>query len=198
MKKFLLIAFLLFAFPAFAVDEEAAGTYEFDKSHTSILFFIDHLGYSKMIGEFHDYDGSFTLDPKNPAASKVDITIKIASVDTDVPLLNEHLIGEKWFNAAQYPEARFVSTNVEVTGEKTAVVHGDFTMMGTTKPLDLQVTFNKAGKFPMGDRYVAGFEVRGKIFRSAFGMMEGLPMVGDEVDLLIQTEGVRKDAKKTN
>lgn len=178
--------------------ENSANFYDIDKSHTSILFFIDHLGFSKMVGEFHDYSGGFVFDEENVENSKVDVTVNVASVDTDVEKLNEHLRAPDFFNVEKYPTARFVSTKVEKTGKNTGIVYGDFTMMGVTKPIKMDVKFNKAGKFPMNDNYVAGFEGRAKIVRSAFNMTNGLPMIGDEVDLLIHTEGVRKDSKKTN
>lgn len=196
MRKLFLLAFaVMLAWANVTVAGDAIDRYQFDKSHTHIMFFIDHLGFSKMVGQFHDYSGGFSFDEKNPEASKIDVTIKTASIDTDVPELDSKLAGDKWFNSEQFPDATFVSTNIVKTGKKTGRVYGNFTLMGVTKPITLDVTFNKAGKYPVGDIYAAGFEARGKIFRSAFGMNEGLPFVGDRVDLLIHVEAHRIEPK---
>jgi len=194
-KRFGLALAAMLTIGNIAVAGDAIDQYQFDKSHTHILFFIDHLGFSKMVGQFHDYSGGFSFDEKKPESSKIDVSIKTASIDTDVPELDTKLAGDKWFNSEQFPDATFVSTKIEKTGAKTGRVYGNFTLMGVTKPITLDVKFNKTGKYPFGDIYAAGFEARGKIFRSAFGMNEGLPFVGDEVDLLIHVEAHRIEPK---
>lgn len=178
----------LFVMASIPVMAQAADKYLFDKSHTSILFFIDHLGFSKMVGEFHDYDGVLMLDAENPENSTLEVTIRPTSVDTDVPVLDKKLQGPTYFNTKEFPTARFVSTKIERTGENTAKVTGDFTMLGKTKPLTLDVTLNKHATHAFADGKVAGFTVKGELFRSAFGMTELLPAVGDKVSLHIETE----------
>ena len=100
---------------------------------------------------------------------------------------------EDFFNVEKFPEMTFKSTGVTVTGENTGDVTGDLTLLGVTKPVTLHVTFNKAGKHPMGDKYAAGFSATGTLRRSDFGMDYGLPMVSDEVELRIEVEGVREN-----
>ncbi|MGD9649991.1 MAG: YceI family protein, partial [Dongiaceae bacterium] len=175
MKHFLSIfsAFLLISGAAEAKPE----TYSFDKSHTSILFFIDHLGFTKVVGEFMDYDGTVVFDQEKVENSKVNVTFRPAGVKTDVAKLDEHLQAPGFFDTAKYPTATFVSTKMERTGKNTGKVTGDLTLLGVTKPVTLDVTFNKAGEISFIKEYHAGFSARGKLFRSAFKMMEGLPMV---------------------
>lgn len=182
---------LLVAFPAHAADR-----YEFDKSHTAILFFVDHIGFSKTVGKFNDFDGYFTFDEKKPETSSIDVAIKPASVQTSSSKLDEHLQNKDFFNSAQFPEVKFVSTSIKVTGRNTGDVTGDLTMLGVTKPVVLQVTFNKSANHPMTQDPVSGFSATTTIKRSEFGMSYGLGMVGDEVKLIIETEGVNVDAKK--
>lgn len=194
MKKTLLSALmaapLLFAQPAAAEVTH----YELENPHTQIIFFVSHLGFSNSQGEFLKYDGSFTLDTENPANSAAEATIHVDSIDMGHDTWEEHLKAEKFFNAAQYPEITYKSTAVEVTGENTAKVTGDLTMLGQTKPVVLDVTFNKAGVHPFSGKHVAGLTAKGTIKRDEWGMTYGAPGIGNEVELRIEVEGIRKDA----
>lgn len=180
-----------FACPALAADR-----YEFDKSHTRILFFVNHLGFSDMIGEFTQYDGHFTFDQKTPETSSVDVTIKPAGIRTSSELLDSKLQGEDFFNSEKFPEIRFVSTGIKVTGDNTGDVSGNVTMLGVTKPTVIKVRFNKADYNQYMGAYVAGFSADATLKRSEFGMMSYVPAVGDEVRIHIETEGVNADRKK--
>ncbi|MCF8496442.1 MAG: YceI family protein [Alphaproteobacteria bacterium] len=191
MRRFALFLSLalIVSRPVFAQIE----VYDFDKPHTQIMFFVDHLGFSRPEGEFLDFDGSFTFDRGEPAKSHVEIAIKTASIQMDDEAWNKHMMNADFFNVEKFPEMTFRSTAIEVTGESTANITGDLTILGITKPVVLAVTHNKSGKFPFGDRYVAGFSGRTTIKRSDFGMVYGLPGVGDEVEIRLEVEGVRND-----
>src|SRR3546814_15597601 len=80
-----------FASPVFAAPQ----VYQFDKAHTNIIFFINHLGFSNKFGEFRTFDGTLRFDPDNISASSVQVSIPVDSVDTDVPKLDEHLQDRK-------------------------------------------------------------------------------------------------------
>jgi polyisoprenoid-binding protein YceI len=191
MRILLTIALLLtFTSPALAADR-----YEFDKSHTNIVFFVSHLGFSNMVGVFTDYDGTFTFDSKKPEESTINVTIKPAGIRTSSTGLDEHLQKPDYFNVAQFPEVTFKSTGIKVTGEKTGEVTGNLTMLGVTKPVVLNVTFNKTDRHPYTQDLVAGFSASATVKRSEFGMKSGLPMVGDDVKIMIETELVNLDEK---
>ncbi|MGB0696871.1 MAG: YceI family protein [Rhodospirillaceae bacterium] len=168
---------------------QAADAYSIDAAHTNILFEIDHLGFSTFIGEFTAFDGAIQFDADDPAKSSVEFTIEISGVSTDVPKLDEHLIGPDFFDAAQFPTATFKSTAIEVTGENTGKITGDLTMKGVTKPVTLDATLNGAGKHPFADVYVAGFSAETVIKRSDWGVSAYSPAVGEEVTLIIELEG---------
>lgn len=187
----ILFSFLFFAAPALAEDK-----YNFDKSHTRILFFISHLGFSETVGDFTDYDGWFIFNEQEPAKSMVDVTLKPAGIHTVSPKLDEHLQSADFFNTAKYPTIHFVSKSIKVTGAKTGEITGDLTILGVTKPVTLNVTFNKADFFPMTGNYVAGFSAKTTIKRSDFGMNYSIPMVGDEVRVEIYTEGIHESKKQ--
>lgn len=169
----------------------AADQFGFDRAHTQVLFFVNHLGFSQSQGEFHDYDGSFSFDPGDWADSKVEVTIRTASLDMDDYAWDKHLRSDDFFDVNQYPEMTFRSTRVERTGEQSGIIAGDLTLLGVTKPVILDVTFNKAGVHPISKKYVAGFSARTVIKRSEFGMKYGLPMVGDDVHVRLEVEGHR-------
>lgn len=194
MKKYLLIALAVFAFisPAHAQVE----TYKFDKVHTQIFFSVSHLGYTDSTGQFLDYDGGFTFDRTAVENSKLDVTIKTASVNMNDEKWNAHLKNADFFNVEKFPDMTFKSTKVEKTGDKTGKITGDLTLLGVTKPVTLDVTFNKADKHPMADEYHAGFTAEGTLKRSEFGMSYGLPMVGDDVKIHINVEAVREEPGK--
>jgi len=167
--------------------------YIFDKDHTQILFFVDHLGFSKSQGEFHGYDGYFIFDQENPKNSKVEVTIKTSSIDMDSDKWNEHMKSPDFFNVEVFPDMTFKSTDIKITGKKTADITGDLTLLGVTKPVILKTTYNKSDKHPFSGKYVSGFSAKAKIKRSDFGMAYGLPAVGDEAEIMIEVEGIRVD-----
>lgn len=168
------------------------GTYTVDAGHTLVEWSVDHLGFSPYFGLFGNVTGTLTLDPKNPAAAKVDVTIPVAEVTTASAGLTKHLLkpaeaGKQadFFGAAPAP-ARFVSTRVTPNGQ-TAKIEGNLTLNGVTKPVTLDAEFYGAGKAPapMGGKENIGFTAQTSIKRSEFNVGYGIPMVSDEVKLKI-------------
>jgi len=191
MKKFLL-AFLLFALPA------QAAHYIYDPVHTQIMFSVNHLGLSNSHGKFSKFSGGFTFDKAAPEKSKVDVSIDTASINMDSKTWEDHLKSRDFFNVAQFPAMTFKSTKIVKTGDNTGTLTGDLTLLGVTKPVALDVTFNKEMPHPMNKNMLAGFSAVGKLKRSDFGMNYGLPMVSDEVKLIIEVEGIRQDFDDLN
>lgn len=168
-------------------------TYTLEKPHTQILFFVDHLGFSKSSGRFLDFDGKISFDREKPENSFTDVTIKTSSIEMNDLKWNEHLKGADFFNVEKFPEMVFKSTAMEITGENLGAMTGDLTILGVTKPVVLDVTFNKCDKHPFGGKYVCGFSAASSIVRSDWGMNYGLPMVSDEVELRIEVEAIRDE-----
>lgn len=189
----LFAAFLMLSTPAWAEAER----YEFDKTHTSIVFYINHLGFSDMAGQFKKYDGFFTFDEKKPEVSKVSVSLDPSSIRTTSEVLDEHLQGKDYFDTETFPAIKFESNLVRVTGKNTADISGDLTLRGVTKPATLHVKFNKAGFHPITQDYIAGFSADTTIKRSDFGMTALTPMVGDVVRLHIEVEGVNQARKQS-
>jgi polyisoprenoid-binding protein YceI len=166
------------------------GTYSVDPGHTLIGWRVDHMGFNDYFGIFGDSSGSLTFDPKKPHMAKVDITIPVSKVTTASAGLTSHLLragkdnGKPDFFGAAPTDAKFVSTMVMVNGMK-AMVHGNLTLNGVTKPVVLDAQFAGAGKAPpmMGGKENVGFHAKGTIKRSDFGLGYGIPIVSDAVAL---------------
>lgn len=168
------------------------GSYTADANHTLVEWSVDHLGFTPYFGIFGNVTGTLMLDPKNPGAAKVDVTIPVAEVTTASAGLTKHLLkpaeagkSADFFGATPAP-ARFVSTKVTINGQ-AAKVEGNLTLNGATKPVVLDAMFYGAGKMPagMGGKENVGFTAKTVIKRSDFGIGFGIPMVSDAVDLKI-------------
>lgn len=183
-------ALLLFAATtAIAADTNpkavTGGTYAVESTHTRVQFSVFHMGFTDWYGDFTGVSGSLSLDPKNVAASTLDITIPAASVLTTNATLDGELKAADWFDVAQFPTIRFVSTKVVQTAPGKANITGDLTFHGVTKPVTLAATFNGAGPNPMSKVYTVGFNATATLKRSDFGVSKYVGMVGDETTLRI-------------
>ena len=178
-----------------APGDMPAGVYQIDPAHSSVTWRVNHIGLSKYTARFTDVDARLGYDPEAPENSSLIVTIDPKSVDTDFPFPDqvdfdqEIAMGEGWLNAGEHPEIKFVATGVERTGETTGTMTGDLTLLGVTKPVTLDVTFNGAyEKQPFNQKPALGFSAKGTVQRSAFGMDTYVPNIGDEVELLIEAE----------
>jgi polyisoprenoid-binding protein YceI len=175
------------------VTRVTGGTYTADSGHTLVTWTVDHLGFSSYSGIFGDATGTLVLDPKNPNAARVEMTIPVAKVTTASSGLTSHLLrggkdgGKADFFGPNPADAKFVSTRVVARGQ-TATITGNLTLNGVTRPVTLNASFYGAGKAPamMGGKENIGFNATGTIMRSQFGVGYGIPMVSDAVQLKIE------------
>ena len=165
-----------------------AGAYEVEKTHASITFSVMHMGLAAYTMRFNDFDATIDLNPAKPEASKVNVTIKPASLDANNPKLTDHTNNKDFFEVAKYPTITFVSTVIEKTSDTTGKITGDLTLHGVTKPVVLDATFNGGGAHPFFKKHALGFSATTTIKRSDFGMGYGIPMVADDVNVRIETE----------
>lgn len=165
----------------------AAGVYTLDKSHASLLFKINHMGYSMYHGRFDNLDARLNFDPKAPEKSTIEATIDTGSINTNNEKLQGELKGEKFFNSAKFPQATFKSLHISRSGDAGTMM-GELTILGVTKPVTLNVVFHGAGQHPFLKKDTIGFDATGTISRSAWGINAMVPMVGDEVQIDIEAE----------
>lgn len=165
-----------------------SGEYTLDSSHGYITFTYSHLGFSNPRVGFNRFDTTLELDSDNPEKSTVNVTIDASSIDSRVAEFNDHLNGSDFFNTAEHPIITFQSTVVEATGENTFDVTGDLTILGTTKPVTLATTINKAANHPMRNVPTVGVSASTMLLRSEWGLGAYVPAVSDEVELSIEVE----------
>lgn len=182
----LLIALLL-ASPTWAAD------YVIDtaKDHAFINFRIKHLGYSWLHGRFNEFSGTFSYDEANPAANRAEITIDVASIDTNHAERDKHLRGDDFFDVARYPQATFRSTAYRAGDEGKGVLVGDLTLRGVTRPVEIAVEHVGAGKDPWGG-FRRGFEGRTTLKLSDFGIDYDLGPASQQAEVMLSIEGIRK------
>jgi polyisoprenoid-binding protein YceI len=173
--------------PAFAAD------YVIDTqgAHAAVQFRIKHLGYSWLIGGFNEFGGSFSYDEKNPAAAKVAVDIKAASIDSNHAERDKHLRSKDFLDVAKYPDARFVSTAFEQQGNGKAKLKGDLTLHGVTKPIVIDVEHIGAGADPWGG-YRRGFAGTTTLTLKDFGIDYDLGPASRQVELSLSVEGIRQ------
>ncbi|BBP79919.1 YceI family protein [Pseudomonas gingeri NCPPB 3146 = LMG 5327] len=174
-----------------SAGQAMAADYVIDKEgqHAFVDWKISHLGYSFVHGTFKDWSGKFSFDAKTPEASKIEVELKTASVFSNHAERDKHISSKDFLDVAKYPEAKFVSTAVKSTGEKTADVTGDLTLHGVTKPVTFKATFNGEGKDPWGG-YRAGFNGTTTLNLNDFGI-KGPGPTSQTLDLDISFEGVQ-------
>jgi polyisoprenoid-binding protein YceI len=173
----------------FALDEVPAGTYDVTSKETLVRYEVDHMGFSEFWGTFPGASGTLAFDPKNIGATKIDIKIPIAQVETTNRELNGELFSDEFFDAENYPRMTFLSTQVLRTGPTTFKVTGDLTMHNITKPVVLDVTFHGAGRDPFtGKDIIVGFDAKGAVKRSDFGLGKYVPIVSDETTITVSAE----------
>jgi polyisoprenoid-binding protein YceI len=177
-----------------------AGAYTLDRAHATLLFRVDHLGFSKYTARFRQFDARLQFDPGNLAASSVTVTIDPASIETDYPDpatvdFNAELRSQQWLDTAQFPQMTFASTRVQQTGPNSLRINGEITLRGVSRPMTLDATFNGGyAGHPMDPHARIGFSAHGWLKRSEFGMRAGIPEPGskmgvsDEVEVIVEAE----------
>ena len=169
----------------------APSTYDVDKSHSALMFRIKHLDVAFTYGRFNDFSGTLVVDEENLAASSVEITAQMTSVDTNEPKRDQHLRSPDFFNVNQFPTMTFKGKAVERHSDGAFKVDGNLTLHGVTKPVSVKMMKTGEGDDPWG-KYRIGFEGTFVIKRSDFGMDKMQEAVGDSVWITVAVEGIRK------
>ncbi|HRD29833.1 MAG TPA: YceI family protein [Caulobacter sp.] len=193
MKRLILAAVLaLTGAPALA----APVAYTLDPAHTQTTFTVDRFGFTTILGAFTTASGTIWIDEADPANSRVEAQVTVASLYAGDATREEHLKGERWLNAAAYPAISFKSTKVVTTGPDTADVTGDFTLNGVTRAVTFKVKLNRIGKAPGSGKQAAGFTITGSVHRRDFNVGTALPagLIGEDVPIRIEALAVAAPA----
>jgi len=160
-----------------------AAQYKVDPNHNGVVFEIGHLNISKVYGKFTKLSGTVEYDPANVEASKFDLTVEAASIDTGNEARDKHLRSADFFNVEQHPTITFKSTRVVKDDKDELKVTGELTLLGVTKTVTIEIEVK--GPAQKGQY---GFTTDLDIKRSDFGMKYGIPMIADKVELDISFE----------
>ena len=162
---------------------------EIGHEHTQILLEWNHVGVTTTRAVIHDFQGTVHVDPQTPANSHVSVTMDMNSFDSFFAPRDNVLKSARFFNVEAYPQVTFESTEIVSTGDKTAEMHGNMTILGQSHPVVFDVTFNKAAE-NMG-AFVAGFDAVAKIDRGEVGLKDIYPNVAPEITVKISAELVK-------
>lgn len=162
-----------------------------DPTHTFPSFEIRHQGISTMRGKFNRTQGRVVLDPTG-GRNLIEVVVDPASVDTGLDDLNQKLRGLSFFSTASFPEIRFTATQIDFREGKPVAARGELTMLGQTRPLELEIRDYACTLQFLTRRPMCGADVHATLRRSDFGMKFGIPLIGDEVKLAIEVEGFRE------
>lgn len=206
------IALFSLALPAAA----QASTWDLDPAHSTISFTVRHAMVSNVHGAFSKASGTLEVDDKDITKSHGDITVDIKSIDTRSDKRDEHLRSPDFFDAKQFPEMTFKTIKIVKAG-KQVKVHGNLSLHGVTKPLVLTGDWlapkenkDKGGDVPSGavkdpfGMVRTGVTLNGKLNRKDYNLHwnkaleAGGFMVGEEINLQIDAEFVRRDSAENN
>ncbi len=179
------------AAPLSAAAPVAMTTFVVDQAHTMVQFKVRHLGISTVSGRFATFAGSFDLDPATGQAANANLSIDVASVNTDNERRNTHLKSADFFNADSFPKITFVSTSIQKVGGTKYKVNGNLTMRGVTKPVTLDGEL--AGTRSTAQGWLAALSLTGTVKRKDYGLMwdrmtEGVAIVSDDIMLQVDVE----------
>lgn len=176
------------------------GDYNLDPAHSLIGFSVEHLEINWVQGRFNDFAGTVNYNADDITKSSVQFTAKIDSIDTEIAARDTHLKSPDFFDAAKFPELKFVSTKVERKGKDNYVLHGDLTIKGVTKNISFPFQMTGAVKDPWGGTRF-GISAKTTIDRKDFAINYGNAMpfggfdVGNDVVISLNLEVVKSEPK---
>ena len=145
----------------------AAGTWNIDPAHTSAEFVARHLMVTKVRGRFEVASGSIEI-ADDIEESSVEVVLRTGSVSTGAADRDGHIKSADFLDVENYPEMRFVSTDITPEGDSWAM-SGDLTIKGVTRPVTLDLEFVGVIDDPWGNPKAA-FTATGEILREDWGL----------------------------
>jgi polyisoprenoid-binding protein YceI len=175
-----------------AVTAIPAGSYVIDPTHSRIGFSARHAVITKVRGSFNDFAGTGSI---TDGQVSLEVVMQADSIDTRQADRDAHLKSEDFFNAAAFPQLKFVSTSVAQTGADEFAVTGELTIKDVTKPLTIEFEYTGAATDPFGNKRV-GLEGEAEINRTDFGLVwnavleTGGVLVSDKIKLEFEISAI--------
>jgi len=165
--------------------------YEIESAHTYPKFEVSHNGFSNHTGIFTKTTGRVVFD-RDAKSGSMEVTVETAALTTGIEVMEKVLRGKEFFNVEQYPTMTYKGTRFRFDGDKLAAIDGELTLLGVTRPLTLTLTNFVCGPHPRSKKEECGANAVGELKRSDYGMKAFLPLIGDDIKLMIQTEAYKQ------
>ena len=178
------------------METTEAFDYTIDPEASAIAFEVSNFGVSVVKGHFRQFSGTIHFAPGNVQSLGVRVRIQTASIDTGLSLRDQHLRSSDFFDASTHPEILFAGTDTTSVGEKTFRLHGDLTLHGVTRPVELEGQYRDTGDL----RQRVAFEGQTVIDRTEYGVQLNSVVggagfvIGKKVTIHLDIEGTRPDA----
>ncbi len=176
-----------------ATAHAAPAGWRYDTVHSQVVFSISHNGYSRPFGRLHIARGWLRFDPGDWSTAATELDIDLAGVDMGDAAWNAAVCKPALLDCERQRYAHFRSTGVERRDDQHGVLHGELTLHGVTRPLDLAFTFNRAARTLYETHEVAGFSATTSLDRNDFGITANPNSIGAHVSLWLELEALRDD-----
>ena len=190
-RKLALSAFMLLA----SATANSADQYKIHEDHTWVTFSVSYAGWANARGLFRGVSGDISFDKDDVTKSSVSVVIDATSLDTNSEQRDRDMAGADFLNSVEFPHIKFNSTRIEKTGERTGIVYGDMTMIGVTREIALDVTWNAEFPLPWDSSTIkTGFSVTGEIDGTDFGMNKLVDFgLGPVIKIAIDAEAIKQN-----
>ena len=175
----------------------ATTKWNLDPTHSEVEFKVKHMMISTVTGTFSSFSANVETEGEEFTSAKATITIDVDSINTKNDQRDGHLKSADFFDAANFPQIKFVATKYEnVDNDGSYEVYGDLTVRGITKNVKFDAEFGGVIKDPWGNTR-AGITISGKINRKEFGLTwngateTGSLIVSEDVRIHVALEFVK-------
>lgn len=191
MKNLLIAAFCLLTI------QSGAQSWKIDPTHSAVKFKTRYLLISEVEGTFKKFDGTFTSSKADFSDMSAEMTVDVASVNTDNEMRDNHLKSDDFFNAEKFPKMTFKSTGIRSLGKGRFILSGELTIRDVTKNVEVPLTYGGTVKDPWGNTR-AGFKATGTVNRKDFKLTwdkkteAGEAVVADDVEFTIDASLIKQ------
>jgi len=174
------------------------GPWTVDPAHSSVSAVAQHLGISSVRGRFTNFSSTIEIVPDDVTKSRVEATISAASIDTDNGMRDGHLRSPDFLDVETYPEITYRSTGLTTAGSDRWAVHGELTLHGVVRPVDLDLAYLGTGLDPWGGTRAA-FKATTELHREDFAMdfnqviQAGISAIGTTLKIELDIQAVQGD-----
>lgn len=172
----------------------AQTTWHNDKPHSKLTFSVTHMVISDVAGLFKTFDATITTNTADFSDAVFELTVNVASINTEVEMRDNHLKSADFFEVEKFPTMNFKSTSIKKAGENKYTLTGNLTMHGITKPVTMDLWYRGTIVNPQSKATSAGFQLTGTLKRTDFGIGPKFPeaMLSDEVKIKADGEFIKQ------